>query len=225
VVVEGEVEDATVPTVWLVADDLRVAVPVQARRFRRAVVVTASTLRIHAEVPADGNIASRSATVAVHSTSSTEFGIVMIEWPEETGAGLRIDLTGSWRSSPERLDDPARTFVLRAVTGLNAGSTQAFYFRRPRPGVYSFFLRYHGAGAAGEVVPTLYMPRADHLARLTASRIAVNRRPTLLGRVLLPYAVLWEQDEWFTGRSESVDTVTKFRTPEGVTWIERKAGF
>lgn len=218
-------EDATVPTVWLVANGLRIAVAVQSRRFRRAVVVTDSTLRIHAEVPADGNITSRSPIVAVHSTSSTEFGIVMIDWPK-AAVGRQVDLTGSWRSSSERLDVPTRTFPLRPVTGLNDGSTQAFYFRRPRPGVYSFVVRHRGAGAAGPLAPTLYLPRADQLARLVASPIPTDHAgPLLLGRVLLPYAVLWEQEEWFTGRIEGVDTITKFRLPEGVTWMERKAGF
>jgi hypothetical protein len=39
----------------------------------------------------------------------------------------------------------------------------------------------------------------------------------------MPQAVLWNQEEWFSGTSESVDTVTKFRIPEGITWVERKA--
>jgi len=223
VVVEGEVDDVTVPTVSLVANDLRIAVPVQSGRFRQALVVPDSTLRIHAEVPAQGATAPRSSTVAVHSTSSTEFGIVVIDWPE---AGARLQVDGSWRSSPERLDVPTRTFPLREVTGLNAGSTRAFYFRRPKPGVYSFVLRHPGAGAASELVPTLYLPRAGQLARLVVRPLAANNTgPLLLGKVLLPYGVLWEQDAWFTGRVESVDTITKFRLPEGVTWVERRAGF
>ena len=42
-------------------------------------------------------------------------------------------------------------------------------------------------------------------------------------RWLLPQGILWEQEDWFTGRSESADTITKFRLPDGVTWTERKA--
>jgi hypothetical protein len=40
-------------------------------------------------------------------------------------------------------------------------------------------------------------------------------------RFLLPQAVIWEQEDWFTGRSESSDAITKFRD-DGTTWIERK---
>ncbi len=223
VVVEGQIDDATVPTVWVVANDLRIAVPVQSGRFRRALVVPDSTLRIHAEVHADGEATHRSPIVAVHSTSSSEFGIVMIDWPG-AGGGNQVELTGTWRSRPDQVDAPTRTFPLRPVTGLNIGATQVFYFRRPRLGVYSFDLRYRATSAVGTLVPTLYLPRAGQLARLVASPVAAhNPGPLLLGRVLLPYGVLWEQNEWFTGRIESVDTITKFRVPEGVTWTERRS--
>jgi hypothetical protein len=225
VIVEGEVDDATVPTVWLVANDVRISAPVRAGRFRRAVVMTDSTLRIHAEVPTAGGPTSRSSTVAVHSTSITEFGIVLIDGPETAGVPPQMNLMANWRPSPERLDDPQRTFPLRAVPGLNAGSTQAFYFRRPKPGVYAFVLSSRGSEGASAPVPTIYLPRAGHLVRLVGKPITGPAGSSLLvGRVLLPYVVLWEQDDWFTGRSESADTVTKFRVPEGVTWIERKVG-
>lgn len=224
VVVEGEVEDASVSRVWLVANDRRIAVPVQSGRFRQALVIAGSTLHIHAEVDADGATAHRTSTVAVHSTSSSEFGIVMIDWPRGH-AGVQVDLTARWRSNPDRLDAPVRTFPLRAVTWLNEGSTQAFYFRRPKPGVYSFILRHRGSGPAGEIIATLYLPRAGQLAPLVSRPIVTESAgPLLLGRVLLPWGVIWEQDDWFTGRVESVDTVTKFRMPEGVIWTEGRHG-
>lgn len=223
VVVEGEVEDATVSRVWLIANDRRIAVPVQSGRFRQALVILDSALHIHAEVEADGG-AHRTAPISVHSTSSSEFGIVMIEWPRGSG-GRQVDVTARWRSSPDRLDAPARTFPLRPVTWLNEGSTQAFYFRRPKPGVYSFVLHQRGSGVTGELIQTLYLPREAQLARLVPKPIATDTTgPLLLGRVLLPWGVLWEQDDWFTGRVESVGTVTKFRMPEGVSWTEGRNG-
>lgn len=224
VVVEGEVEDATLSSVWLVANDRRIAVPVRSGRFRQALVIPEATLQIHAEVDANGAPAHRSPTVAVHSPSSSEFGLVMIEWARES-AGLQLDLTARWRSSPDRLDAPARTFPLRAVTGLNEGSTRVFYFRRPKPGAYTFVLQHRGAGVAGAAIPTLYLPRNGRLTRLVPKPLAADTAgPLLLGRVLLPWGVLWEQDDWFTGRVESVDAVTKFRMPEGVTWTEGRNG-
>jgi hypothetical protein len=43
----------------------------------------------------------------------------------------------------------------------------------------------------------------------------------VIARLLLPQGVLWEQDDWFTGRSANGDAVTKFRFPDGVSWTER----
>jgi hypothetical protein len=74
------------------------------------------------------------------------------------------------------------------------------------------------------VPATLYIPDKDGLA--TRPLPAVRLRPsgtTVLARFLLPYGVLWEQDDWFTGYSEGPDTVTKFRIPEGISWVERRA--
>lgn len=77
----------------------------------------------------------------------------------------------------------------------------------------------------GELIQTLYLPREAQLARLVPKPIATDTTgPLLLGRVLLPWGVLWEQDDWFTGRVESVGTVTKFRMPEGVSWTEGRNG-
>jgi hypothetical protein len=45
----------------------------------------------------------------------------------------------------------------------------------------------------------------------------------VIARVLFPEGILWEQDDWFTGQSQSTETITKFKLPEGVTWTERKA--
>jgi hypothetical protein len=94
-----------------------------------------------------------------------------------------------------------------------------FYLRNARSGVYTFVLTYR-SGAAAAVRPVLYVagggvPRLLEPVNLNGAGRAV------LARLLLPQGVLWEQDEWFTGRSASGDTVTKFRFPDGVSWTER----
>jgi hypothetical protein len=92
-----------------------------------------------------------------------------------------------------------------------------------KPGVYTVAVRSRAAGPSGDVRSTFYFPdKAGFSARpLGPARLTGGR--TVLARVLMPYGVLWSQDDWFSGVSESVDTVTKFRVPEGITWVERKA--
>ena len=58
------------------------------------------------------------------------------------------------------------------------------------------------------------------LGELGLEHLQGNR--AIVAKVLLPQGILWEQDDWFSGRSESAETVTKFRLPEGITWTERK---
>jgi hypothetical protein len=104
---------------------------------------------------------------------------------------------------------------LAADTG--DAAADVFYLRNARPGVYTFSMTYR-AGATSAVRPVLYVagaPRSLPPMTVDGSGRAV------VARLLLPQGILWEQEDWFTGRSASGDTVTKFRFPEGVSWTER----
>ena len=118
----------------------------------------------------------------------------------------------------DRLHGSAPPMPLRGLAA-NTGEAGAdfFYLRNVRPGVYTFVMTYR-AGAPPAVRPVVSVAGVSHSLQpvtLDGSGRAV------VARVLLPQGVLWEQDDWFTGRSASGDTVTKFRFPEGVSWIER----
>jgi hypothetical protein len=77
--------------------------------------------------------------------------------------------------------------------------------------------------SASGVRATLVLPEGGHLKGRELKPVSLNgTRGVVLAKVLLPEGVLWKDDEWFTGQSESADTVTKFRFPEGISWTERK---
>jgi hypothetical protein len=85
-------------------------------------------------------------------------------------------------------------------------------------------LRYRGLPPNEDVHATLYVPEGDGLAAREIRPVRLGSSgKAVLARVLFPQGVLWEQDGWFSGSSESVDTVTKFRFPDGINWVERKA--
>jgi hypothetical protein len=212
--VQGQVSDAKVTTVWIVSNDRRVAVPVTAGKFRHVLPVFEPSMRIRAETDAERRT---SPTVTVHSAAAMPaIGLSLHDWPRQL-AGL-AQVTVTWRPNPARLEGSARALPVRGV--LPAGSEpgpEFFYLRDARPGVYTFVLTYRG-GAATAVRPELYVAGAARALRpvtLDASGRAV------IARLLLPQGVLWEQDDWFTGRSANGDTVTKFRFPDGVSWTER----
>ncbi len=225
VVVEGSVDDRRTTTLWVVANDRRIPVQVSDGRFRKIVPVVAPTLRVWAEAAPAGEPGSRSQIVTVHATGARKpSAILMMEWPRDS-QDLDVEVSAFWRAHPDTVDEVAQLVRLTAVSQPSSTApSDVFWLRNARPGAYSMVLRYRGLPPNEDVHAALYVPEGDGLAvreirpvRLSSSGKAV------LARVLFPHGVLWEQDGWFSGSSESVDTVTKFRFPDGINWVERKA--
>lgn len=225
VVVEGSVDDRSATTVWLVANDRRIAVRVSDGRFRKILPAVEPTLRVWAETSRAGEPGSRSQIVTVHTTGPRKpSGVLVMEWPRGS-EDLDVEVSALWRPHPDRLDEAAQPVRLAAVLKPSGtGPLDVFWLRNVRPGVYTMILRYRGLPPNGEVHPTLYVPDRDGLAGRVFRPVRLDSAgKAILAKMLLPQGVLWEQDGWFSGSSESVDTVTKFRFPEGINWVERKA--
>jgi hypothetical protein len=225
IVVEGQVEDKTVGTLWLVANDRRIPVKVSEGRFRKVVPLFAPVLRLWAETSRGGEPGSRSEPMTVYASGPRKpTGVLVMEWPDDI-QGLDVEVSAVVRFSPDRLDGPTQTVRLPGV--LKASDTapfEVFWLRGVGSGAYTVTLRHRGSPPKGDLQATLYIPDKDGLA--TRPLPPVRLRPsgkTVLARVLLPYGVLWEEQDWFSGTSEGSDTVTKFRLPEGVSWVERRA--
>jgi len=218
VTVQGEARDPSLTTVWIVANDRRLMVPVTAGRFRHVIPVVDPIVRVRAETGTEG---ARSPTVTVHAAAAMPaIGLFLGDWSRDTAGPARMTVT--WRPNPAKLDGGAGPLPL---SGLPADTGEAgadfFYLRNVRPGVYTFLLTYR-AGAASAVRPVLYVAGASRpLQPMTLD----GSGRAVVARLLLPQGVLWEQDDWFTGRSASGDTVTKFRFPDGVSWTERLGDF
>jgi len=147
-----------------------------------------------------------------------------MEWPGES-TGVHVEVSAAWRQRPEHPDDRAQAIPLKTFGLLpHGGPPEIFYLRtKLRPGVYTFVLRYKSPVSVSGVRPILYLADGSSLTVRDLPPLVLNgTRKVVLAKVLLPQGVLWEQDEWFTGRSESADTVTKFRFPDGISWSERK---
>jgi hypothetical protein len=225
IVVEGTVEDKTVTTLSLLANDRRIPVKVSEGRFRKVLPMFAPMLRLRAEVPRGDGPGSRSEAITVSAGGPRKpSGVFVMEWPEGL-EGLEVEASAVVRFTPDRLDGPVQAVRLPGVLRATATAPfEVFWLRGAAPGAYTVRLRHRGAWPGGDLPATLYIPDKDGLA--TRPLPAVRLRPsgtTVLARFLLPYGVLWEQDDWFTGYSEGSDTVTKFRIPEGISWVERRA--
>jgi hypothetical protein len=225
VVVEGQVEDQGIGTVWIVANDRRVAVPAREGRFRKALVVSEPLLRLWAETEAsaNGGPPRRSETLTVRSTgATTSTGVLVVQWP----LGMEssdVEVSATWRAQADRLDAPAQTVRLAALAKAGDGApAEIFYLRGVKPGVYTLAVRSRGTVPSTDIRSTLYVPAKIGFSARPLAPARLNGGRTVLTRILMPYGILWTQDDWFSGLSESVDTVTKFRVPEGISWVERK---
>ena len=218
VIVEGQVVDPSIGTGWVVVNDRRVPVSIRDGRFRHILVVSEPLVRLWV-----GGTPQRSQAVTVHRAgASAPTGVLVVQWPRGL-QGSDVEVSATWRAQADRIDAPAQIVMLPALTKPSDGTpTEVFYLRGLKPGVYTLAVRSRGAASSGDVLSTFYLPdRTGFTARpLVPTRLNGGR--TVLTKVLLPYGVLWTQDDWFSGLSESVDTVTKFRVPEGISWVERK---
>jgi hypothetical protein len=224
IAVEGRVEDKTLDTVWLVVNDRRIRMSAQDGRFRQVLPVFAPVLRMWAETPANGAPPQRSHAVTIQTADLTNAATVLVmEWPKEAD-GLDVEVNATWRARADTLDEAIQTIKFAPSVEHSTGRPPAvFYLRGVKPGVYTLILRYRGPAPVGNIHPILYLPGHDGLAPRGLRPISLNGAgKVVVAKVLLPYGVLWDEDEWFTGRSESVDTLTKFRLPEGISWVERK---
>lgn len=225
VVIEGQVTDPTADKVWIVANDRRVEVDVRDGRFRQVLVVSDPLVRLWAETTPSGGQSRRSRTITVQrSASAASAGVLVVQWPR-AGEGFEVEVSATWRAQADRLDAPAQTVTLPSVAkGTNGTPPDVFYLRGMKPGVYTLAVRSRGPVPPGDIQSTFFLSdRTGLIARpLGPTRLNGTGR-VVLAKVLLPWGVLWGQDDWFSGVSESVDTVTKFRVPEGISWIERKA--
>ena len=224
-VVEGEIDDKAATTVWVVANDRRIPVAASGGRFRHILVLPDPLVQLWAETP-NGDAVHRSAAVSVRMAGvRPPSGVLVMQWPSGTEESS-VEVSATWRASPERLDVPVQSVRLPAASKKTVGSAPSdmFYILGLKPGVYTLIVRYRGSSALGDVQPTLYLPDKDHLTPRPLKPVSLSGAGrTVLTKVLMPQAILWDQDDWFSGRSESVDAVTKFRIPDGISWVERKA--
>ena len=223
VVVEGEVQDKTIDTVWVVANDRRVPVTTRDGHFRQAVVVSDPVLRLWAEAAMNGSALRRSKTVTVRRDgSASTTAVLVVQWPRGTDS-VDVEVSATWRSHADRLDIPAQTVSLSALPGIGKGTfPDVFYLRGVKPGVYTLTMRGRGTLPPSDVRSTFYFPGKAGFSECPLRPARLGSGQTVMAKVLLPYGVLWSQDDWFSGMSESADTVTKFRIPEGVSWVERR---
>jgi len=220
VIVRGRVDAPEISSVWLTANSRRVQVRVRDGHFEYPLVVIDRTTTISAEVPSSP--IRRSELVTVHAAPGVPAtGVVILDWGETKPAG-EVGMAATWRARADRLDSQEGKVFVRPAPLPDDIPATAFYVRNMQSGVYTFVLGYRGLDAGTRVVPRFYLTTPGvPTARETKGVTLAGSGKSNTIRVMLPQGVLWDQDDWFTGRSESSESIIKFRD-DGTSWIERK---
>jgi hypothetical protein len=221
VVMEGQVDSPRVTRVRLVANDRRVTVPVIDGRFRHVIPVLEPQVRLRAEANEDLPGNPTSATVTVRGPGAPTAGVLVMNWSAGQ-ASVRPEVIATFRARSDRTDVAEQPVRVEGMASQPEGPKDVFLLRKMQAGVYTFVLRYAAASGAS-ATPLLYLGQAGAPSThpLTPLTLTGDGR-SVLTKVLRPHGVVWDQDDWFTGKSESSDTITKFRLPEGISWTERK---
>jgi len=222
VVVRGRVDDPAVSTVWLSVNSRRIPVRVREGKFDYPLVVIDRTTTLSADVP--GTEIRRSDAIKVHTAPNpVATGVVIIDWGDAKPAGA-VEMSATWRARADRVDGQQTKLFVRSAALPDDIPVSAFYLRNMQAGVYTFVFGYQGLEASTRLTPRFYLttPAAPTARDLKPVALSGSGQ-TIAVRVLLPHAVTWDQDDWFTGRSEGSDSITKFRD-DGTSWIERKGG-
>jgi len=220
VIVEGEVRSPATTAVWVLVNDVRVLAAVRQGRFRRAVPVLEPVARVRVQAQNDDAVSETATIRAVAAT--TLAALIVVD--RSSGGGSAADVSGTWRSRAERVDVPVYPVVLRRFSDpRQEPDSEIIYVPDMKPGVYRFILR-PPPGGGESTRATLYLRRPGGLTPHPLRAWSDGQNAVLQTRMLLPHGVMWDQDDWFTGRSEGPETITKFRIPEGITWTERRGG-
>ena len=100
-----------------------------------------------------------------------------------------------------------------------------FAFPATQDGAYALALDYRVP--SGELVDkgwcVVIVPGTNGYRNLRLGPFQLtDKGRAILAKFLLPYGIFWEEDFWFTAFAEGVDSFSKFRHADGVSWMELK---
>ena len=153
--------------------------------------------------------------MTVHVDATGQTAVILLDWGRRARAP-ELELRATWRSRVDRVDSPAVPVTVKALPAYSS----VFFMQNMKPGAYAVSVGFRASDVPLEGMLYLGGDGGKATAKPLRSLSLNGTGRTILARLLLPFGVLWDDDEWFTGRSESVNAITKFRMPEGVSWVE-----
>lgn len=218
--VNGRVGDRTVDTVRLILNGEFVEAAAEEGRFEKTVLLKERDNILEAEAVNSVGLSARSIPVkfTVKSLITSDIQIELL-W-NDMDVELTPAIVKKERAQIENDKAVWReigvTELMSAAEGyrdkiLAAGEVDA--------GAYELGIS-GGKGTECTLIVTINSSK-----RRVFEKMLLEGEVWIAGRFLMPEGVFWDEDEWFSGKIEGKDFMTKYKSPEGVTWKERKEGF
>ncbi len=223
--VEGEVTERGLTLARVIFNDFSVPVTVRDGHFSATVPVIAPEITIWVESnEGPGPVCSDPVTIRRQPFRPTK-GYALLHLPGPTG---KVDARPwlSYRANPADANSPRKVTALSPASAPSDERTSPLYaFSQAQAGAYALAFDYRIA--PGESVEKgwglIFVPGSNgyRSLRLGPFQLTGKGRASL-AKFLLPQAIFWDEDSWFTATAEGADSVTKFRYQDGISWTERK---
>jgi uncharacterized protein YfaP (DUF2135 family) len=216
--VKGTVGDSTVDTVKLIVNRESVEAIVENGSFEKTVLFTGGENSLQAEAVNAKGVSARSSVLKVMVTNQKAPDILVHLYWQDPNSELRTKLA---RKKRDNLDDEqgavSAVEVSALMTAHEGYRERIFAVHEAKAGAYVLSVT---GGKTAKCLVAVTLP-AKRKTRLFGP-VLLREEGTVIGRLLMPEGIFWDEEEWFTGTIENGDSVTKYNSPEGLTWKEMK---
>ena len=216
--VKGMVGDSTVDTVKLIVNRESVEVAVENGSFEKTVLFNEGENSLQAEAVNAKGVSARSSILKVIVTNQRAPDFLVHLYWEDPNSELRTKLARKKRDYLSDEQGAVSTVEVHALMSAHEGYRERiFAVYDAKAGAYVLSVT---GGKTAKCLIAVTLP-AKRKTRLFGP-VLIREEGTVIGRLLMPEGIFWDEEEWFTGAIENGDSVTKYNSPEGLTWKELK---
>jgi hypothetical protein len=216
--VKGMVGDSTVDTVKLIVNRESVEAAVENGSFEKTVLLNEGDNSLQAEAVNAKGVLARSSVLKVMVTNQKTPDILVHLYWEDPNSELRTKLARKKRDNLEDEQGAVSTVEVSAIMSAHEGYRERiFAVYEAKAGAYILSVT---GGKTTKCLISVTLP-AKRKTRLFGP-VPIPEEGTVIGRLLMSEGIFWDEDEWFTATIEDGDSVTKYNSPEGLTWKEMK---
>ncbi len=219
ITVKGRVGDSTVDTVRLIVNRESVEAAVKENgSFEKTILFQEGENSLQAEAVNSKGASARSSVLKVMVLNREAPDILVHLYWEDPDSELRAEIA---RKKRDNLDDEQGAVSAVEVSALMSAHEgyreKIFAVYEAKAGAYVLSVI---GGKKTKCILSVTVP-SKRKTRLFGP-ILIGEEGTFIGRLLMPEGIYWDEDEWFTGKIENGDSITKYNSPEGTTWKEMK---